>query len=108
MVRQVLLQLVSDTNAIYEAFHSALVAVTDSPEFVALASMDVTAAGRARAAVPALEGEAENKDEAQADPPPRDAGQGTMRDRDLVAVAKELKRGLDIGVGAAMDRILQV
>eukprot|EP00892_Ulva_mutabilis_P012687 jgi/Ulvmu1/9791/UM056_0031.1 len=111
VVRAVLLQLLSDTEAIYQAFHTALVAATDSEQFAALLPVDAGGAGSssaAQASVAEVEDEVAAGEEGGSLPAQAPAGAaGEALDRDLAAVAKELKRGMDVGVAAAMDRILQ-
>lgn len=103
VVRAVLLQLLSDADAIYSAFHAALVTATTSDAFASLAAADGGGSdGALEAAAATGAGEGEGAAGGAAGQAPRAAAQ-----RDLRAVAKELKRGLDVGVSAAMDRILQ-
>lgn len=106
VVRQVLLQVLSDAEAIYVAFHSALAAATSSEEFAALAAADA----RVAASAEAREGDGGDSEEGSGSGVLSRAAQAPVQpgQRDLAAVAKELERGLDVGVSAAMDRILQV
>ena len=102
-MRQVLLQVLSDTEAIYIAFYTALAAATRSEEFATLAAED----GRGAGAVEVQEGVGEGGSGSEALSRAGQAPAQSMQ-RDLAALAKELERGLDVGVSAAMDRILQV
>ena len=81
-MRAVLLSLLQHADAIYEAFHAALVAATESEGFAQLQH--------------APEGAAV------------DIGGTRVATRHLATVAAELKEGLHVGVCSAMERILQV
>lgn len=81
-VRAVLLQLLQHTDAIYRAFHAALVTATESEGFAQLQH--------------APEGAAV------------DIGGTRVSTRHLATVAAELKEGLHVGVCSAMERVLQV
>ena len=81
-VRNVLLQLLCDGDAICAAFQAALTTATASPEFAALE------AARGGAAV--------------------DVAGNVVPERRLRAVAAELDEGLIVGAGSALERILQV
>jgi hypothetical protein len=81
-VRAVLLQLLCDAQAVYAAFHAALGRLTADPEFEALA--------------------------ARGDGGAVDVAGNVVPERQLGEVAEELRAGLLVGAGSALERILQV
>jgi hypothetical protein len=81
-VRAVLLQLLRDADAIFEAFRSALIVSTSKPVFKQLLA---------------------TKSESSVD-----VGGNVVPDRQLGVVATELEEGLLVGVGSSLERILQV
>jgi hypothetical protein len=89
LLRQVLLQLLSDTDAIFEAFHGALESVTADKDFANL----VQDAPNSR-----VKGEAGSEVDEVAEP----------EMPNIAVVVEELKRGLVVGVTAALDVIMQV
>lgn len=81
-MRAVLLQLLCDADAIFEAFRTALVVTTSNPVFKQLL------ATKSESAI--------------------DVGGNVVPERQLGVVATELEEGLLVGVGSSLERILQV
>jgi hypothetical protein len=104
VVREVLLQLLSDTDAIFEAFYTALEQATEYKEFAAML----------------FDNPADDVSDAVADEMGTSPQQsrlmegagGSSRDPSLqpnmALVIGELKGGLLVGVKAAVERIMQV
>lgn len=81
-VRHVLLQLLCDVDSIFVAFRNALDSAAQHPRFHALLD--------------------------SSEEPTIDVGGNVIPQRQLLSVPKELNTGLRVGVGSALERILQV
>lgn len=103
-MRGVLLQLLSDTDAIFEAFYTALEQATEDEEFASML-LDRPADDGADAAAADL-GLAQQQSSLS------ELSGASSRDASLqpnmALVVGELKGGLMVGVKAAVDRIMQV
>lgn len=104
MVRGVLLQLLSDTDAIFEAFYTALEQATEDEEFAAMLLDQPTDDGS--------EAAADELGIAQQQSSLSEVSGGGTRDASLqpnmALVVGELKGGLLVGVKSAVERIMQV